>query len=83
MTLLRLLAILLGLSLIIGDALIVAAQLVRMVTWASHALFTGACALNPGNFDLGVLTALIGLAFVTAIIGFLFSLRVPLAGNTQ
>jgi hypothetical protein len=28
---------------------------------------------NAGNFDLGVLTALIGLAFATAIVGFIWT----------
>jgi hypothetical protein len=31
-------------------------------------------AANAGNFDLGLLTALIGLAFATAVIGFVASL---------
>jgi len=30
---------------------------------------------NSGNFDLGLLTALIGLAFVTALIGLVWSLK--------
>lgn len=33
---------------------------------------------QPGNWDLGVLTALIGIAFVVALAGLWFSLRLPL-----
>jgi hypothetical protein len=36
---------------------------------------------NPGNFDLGVLTILIGIAFAISIAGFLASIR--LAGTTD
>ena len=116
---LRALAILLGLSLILGEAyrswgagrpvafwmddmlmgglLIAAAVAVGKETWARRALFTGAWGVNagmlygsffgkifdptgtnPGNFDLGLLTALLGVAFATSIIGFTGSLMAPL-----
>lgn len=119
MRLLRALAVLLGLSLIIGEAyrswgagrpiafwmddmlmgglLIAAAIAVGKQTWARRALFTGAWGVNAGmlygsffgkvfapetsdagNFDLGLLTALVGLAFITAIIGFVASLMIPM-----
>jgi hypothetical protein len=29
---------------------------------------------NPGNFDLGILTILIGMAFATALVGLVWSL---------
>ena len=32
---------------------------------------------NPGNFDLGVLTALIGLSFVVAVCAFVASILLP------
>lgn len=32
---------------------------------------------NPGNFDLGLLTALIGVAFAASICGFVASLMLP------
>jgi hypothetical protein len=116
---LRALAIILGLSLIIGEAyrswgagrpvalwmddmlmgglLIAAAIAVGQETWKRRALFTGAWGVNagmlygsffakvvepqstnPGNFDLGVLTALIGLAFAASLIGFATSLIIPI-----
>ena len=119
MKVLRVLAIVLGLSLIIGEAyrswgagrpiafwmddmlmgglLIVAAIAVGKESWARRALFTGAWGVNAGmlygsffgkvfdpansnagNFDLGLLTALIGVAFATSIIGFTGSLMAPL-----
>jgi hypothetical protein len=34
---------------------------------------------NPGNFDLGLLTALIGAAFAVSILGLILSIRLPLA----
>jgi hypothetical protein len=115
---LRTLAILLALSLMIGEAyrswgagrpiaawmddmlagalIIVAAVRVGRETWVSRALFTGAWGVgvgmlygsffgkvhspetaNPGNFDLGLLTALIGVAFATAVLGFVASLMLP------
>lgn len=117
MKVLRACAILLGLSLIIGEAyrswgvgrpiafwlddvlmgalLIGAAAAVGRQTWARRALFTGAWGVNAGmlygsffgkvfapetsnagNFDLGLLTALIGLAFAVSILGFVASLMI-------
>jgi len=32
---------------------------------------------NPGNFGIGVLTALIGLAFVTSVLGMIASILLP------
>jgi hypothetical protein len=119
---LRLVAVLLGLSLIVGEAyrswgagrpvafwmddmlmgglLLVAAVAVAKETWARRALFTGAWGVNAGmlyasffgkvfapdisdsgNFELGLLTALIGLAFATAVIGFVASLMIPIRTN--
>jgi hypothetical protein len=119
---LRTLAVLLGLSLIIGEAyrswgagrpiafwmddmlmgglIIAAAIAVGKETWARRAFFTGAWGVNtgmlygsffgkvfapeagdPGNFDLGLLTMLVGLAFVTAIIGFVASLMMPMQSS--
>lgn len=37
---------------------------------------------NPGNWDFGILTALIGLAFVSAIIGMIASILLPHQGQT-
>jgi hypothetical protein len=117
--LLRAVAVVLALSLMIGEAyrswgvdrpvafwmddmlmgalLLVAAVLVGRETWMRRALFTGAWGTNAGmlygsffskifapgnanagNFDLGLLTALIGVAFATAILGFIASLMLPL-----
>lgn len=111
---LRLVAIVLGASLIIGEAyrswgvgrpaafwlddmimgglLIAAATLVGRPTPRRRALFTGAwgvaCGMlygsffgklfdpasdNPGNFEMGTLTALVGLAFAVAVAGFAVS----------
>jgi hypothetical protein len=36
---------------------------------------------NAGNFDLGLLTALIGLAFATAVVGFVWSVMVKPPGG--
>lgn len=115
---LRIIAILLGLSLVVGEAyrswgagrpiafwmddvlmgglLVAAAIAVGTETWARRAFFTGAWGVNagmlygsffgkvfdpdssvPGNFDLGLLTALIGVAFAVSIIGFIGSLMAP------
>jgi len=115
---LRILAVVLGLSLIAGEAyrswgagrhptawlddmfmgglLLVGAWLLRNETPARRAFFTGAWAVsigalwgsffgkvfapqgsNPGNFDMGVLTILVGLAFATSLIGFVWSLILP------
>ncbi|MGE0046127.1 MAG: hypothetical protein AB7J28_13180 [Hyphomonadaceae bacterium] len=115
---LRIVAVLLALSLMIGEAyrswgagrpvafwmddmlmgalLIAAAVLVAKETVARRAFFTGAWGVNAGmlygsffgkvfdpettnagNFDLGVLTILVGLAFATSIIGFAASLMLP------
>lgn len=114
---LRIVAILLGGSLIIGEAyrswgagrtptawlddmlmgtlLICAAIAVIRGGWQRRALFTGAwgvCAgmlygsffgkvfdpasSNPGNFSLGTLTALVGVAFAVSVLGFVASLFV-------
>ena len=40
-------------------------------------------AAQPGNWDLGVLTALIGVAFAVSLIGLWFSLRLPLEPATR
>ena len=115
MKLLRIAAILLGLSLIIGEAyrswgvgrpiafwmddmimgglLIVAAWRVGTPTIVNCMLFSGAwgtnagmlygsffgklfdpASANAGNFDLGLLTGLIGIAFVTAVAGLVASI---------
>mgnify|MGYP000867323170 FL=1 len=114
---LRIVAILLGGSLIIGEAyrswgagrtptswldgmlmgtlLICAAIAVARGGWQRRALFTGAwgvCAgmlygsffgkvfdparANPGNFSLGTLTALVGVAFAVSVLGFIATLIV-------
>ena len=111
MKFLRLLAVVLALSLMLGEAyrswgvgrpvyawlddqimgalLLAGAWLTRVPTSARLAFLAGAWGVNAGmlygsffgkvfeperstagNFDLGLLTALIGLAFATAIIGF-------------
>jgi hypothetical protein len=36
---------------------------------------------NPGNWNLGVLTALIGVAFATALVGLWFSITLPSADD--
>ena len=118
MRFLRIWAILLALSLIIGEAyrswgagrpvmfwmddmmmgamLIAAAILVRTDTLRRRAFFAAAWGVNagmlypsffgklltpeeanPGNFDLGLLTALVGLAFVSALIGMVFTILAP------
>ena len=110
MKLLRIIAVLLALSLMLGEAyrswgagrpvmfwmddqimgamLIAGAWLMARPTPARHAFFAAGWGVNagmlygsvfgkvfapetsnPGNFDMGLLTALIGLAFVTAIAG--------------
>jgi hypothetical protein len=115
---LRIWAILLALSLIIGEAyrswgagrpvmfwmddmmmgamLIAAALLVRQDTHRRRAFFTAAWGVNagmlypsffgklltpaesnPGNFDLGLLTVLVGLAFASALIGMVLSILAP------
>lgn len=115
---LRLLAVALALSLMIGEAyrsfgagrpvvfwmddmlmgalLIWSAALLAKETGARRAFFTGAWGVNAGmlygsffgkvfepatanagNFDLGLLTLLVGLAFATAIVGFVLSLLIP------
>jgi hypothetical protein len=115
---LRLFAVLLGLSLMIGEAirswgqdrpapawlddqlmgalLITSAWLLRKPTPARRALFTGAWGVGVGalylsffgklleptgdyssNIPGGMLTLLIGLAFATAIAGFVASLVIP------
>jgi hypothetical protein len=120
--LLRVLAILLALSLMIGEAyrswgagrpvafwmddmlaggmMIWAAILVRVQTIRTRAFFTGAmgigvgmlygsffgkvfdpAAATPGNFSLGLLTFLVGLAFLVSIIGFVASIIVSFDGS--
>lgn len=117
LTWLRVVAMLLGASLIIGEAyrswgagrtptawlddmlmgtlLICAAIAAAKPGWQRRALFTGAwganagmlfgsffgkvfdpARANPGNFALGTLTALIGVAFAVAVLGFVASLIV-------
>ncbi len=117
LTRLRIVAMLLGASLIIGEAyrswgagrtptawlddmlmgtlLICAAFAAAKPGWQRRALFTGAwganagmlfgsffgkvfdpARANPGNFTLGTLTALIGVAFAVAVLGFIASLIV-------
>ena len=116
---LRVIAVLLGLSLMIGEGyrswgadrpvafwiddvllgvlLIAGAVALTRETWMRRAFFTGAWGVNvgmlyssffskvfapqtanAGNFDLGLLTALIGVAFATAIAGFAASLLIPM-----
>lgn len=117
MTFLRVAAVLLALSLMIGEAirswgvgrpvmfwmddmlmggmLLVAAWLMARPSPVRHALFAAAWGVNAGmlygsffgkvfapensnagNFDLGLLTALIGVAFVTAIAGMIATILV-------
>lgn len=119
---LRIVAMLLGASLIIGEAyrswgvgrtptawlddmimgtlLICAAIAAARGGWRRRALFTGAWGFaagmlypsffgkvfdpatsNPGNFSLGTLTALVGLAFAVSVLGFVASLFVAGAGT--
>lgn len=118
MRFLRIWAIVLALSLIIGEAyrswgagrpvmfwmddmimgamLIAAAILVRTDTLRRRAFFAAAWGVNagmlypsffgkllapeeanPGNFDLGLLTLLVGLAFVSALIGMVLTILAP------
>jgi hypothetical protein len=37
---------------------------------------------NPGNWNMGVLTALLGVAFATALVGLWFSIVLPGSGRT-
>ncbi len=118
MKLLRLAAILLGLSLMIGELwrswgvgrpvmfvlddqlmggfLLAAAWAVRRETRRTRTAFSGAWGVvagmlygsffgkvfdpagsNPGNWDMGVLTALLGVAFAVALAGLWFSIVPP------
>ncbi|MEQ9436814.1 hypothetical protein [Hyphomonas sp.] len=118
MRFLRIWAIVLALSLIIGEAyrswgagrpvmfwmddmmmgamLIAAAILVRTDTLRRRAFFAAAWGVNagmlypsffgklltpekanPGNFDLALLTVLVGLAFVSALIGMVLAILAP------
>ena len=38
---------------------------------------------NAGNWDLGVLTILVGLAFATSLIGMILSITLPRAGGSE
>ncbi len=119
---LRILAVLLALSLMVGEAyrsfgagrpvmfwiddqlmgamLIAAAILMHRDTHNHRAFFAAAWGINAGmlyfsffgkifapdnstagNFDLGVLTTLIGIAFATAILGMLASILLPRTGT--
>ncbi|MEM9180224.1 MAG: hypothetical protein AAGA89_10955 [Pseudomonadota bacterium] len=122
MTFLRIWAVLLALSLMIGELwrswgagrefvfviddqimgamLIASAYLLKRETWRRRAFFSAAWAFNvgmlyssffgkivrpdqtnAGNWDLGILTALIGLAFLSAIIGMIASILLPHQGQ--
>ena len=118
MKLLRIFAILLGLSLMIGEAyrswgagrpimlwmddmimgtmLISAAIMVKRDSFKNRAYFAAAWGVNAGmlyasffskifepdntnsgNFDMGLLTALVGIAFVISVIGMVASIILP------
>jgi hypothetical protein len=120
MKLLRLAAILLALSLMLGEAyrtwgagrpiafwmddmlvgamLILSAIAVAKETPATRSFFSASWGVatgmlyvsffgkvfdpangNPGNFDLGLLTALVGIAFVMSIAGLILSIRLPMS----
>ncbi len=84
---------------IMGAMLIASAMLLRRDTFARRAFFTAAWGVNAGmlygsffgkvfapedanagNWDLGVLTALVGLAFFSAIAGMVLSIITPRRG---
>ena len=118
MKLLRIIAVLLALSLMIGELwrswgagrpimfvlddqimgamLIAAALMIRTDTFNRRAFFAAAWGVNAGmlygsffgkvfapettnsgNWDLGILTILVGVAFFTAVIGMIFSITLP------
>nr|WP_070961118.1 hypothetical protein [Hyphomonas sp. Mor2] len=124
MKLLRIWAVLLALSLMIGELwrswgagrefvfviddqimgalLIWSAYLLKQETLRRRAFFSAAWAFNvgmlygsffgkivspenaqAGNWDVGILTALIGLTFVSAIIGMIASILLPHQGQAQ
>ena len=121
MKLLRIIAVLLALSLMIGELwrswgagrpimfvlddqimgamLIAAAVFVARDTFNRRAFFTAAWGVNAGmlygsffgkvfapettnsgNWDLGILTILVGVAFFTAVIGMILSITLPRTG---
>ncbi|MGL4541445.1 MAG: hypothetical protein ACRCUI_02920 [Polymorphobacter sp.] len=82
-------------DMIMGPLLICAAIAAARSGWQRRALFTGSwgvCAgmlygsffgkvfdpanANPGNFSLGILTSLVGVAFAVSVLGFVASLTV-------
>lgn len=124
MTVLRIWAVLLALSLMIGELwrswgagrefvfviddqimgamLIVSAYLLKEQTVRRRAFFSAAWAFNvgmlygsffnkiispentnAGNWDFGILTALIGVAFLSAIIGMIASILLPHQGSSK
>lgn len=87
---------------IMGALLIVSAYLLKQETARRRAFFSAAWAFNvgmlygsffgkivnpentnSGNWDLGLLTGLIGLAFVSAIIGMIASILLPYRGSVK
>lgn len=89
-------------DMIMGAMLIAAAIMVRDDSFHRRAFFTAAWGVNAGmlypsffgkvfapettnagNWDLGVLTALVGLAFASAVIGMIASIVVSPASRSQ